>query len=255
MRQFVGPVATDTAPSAIAHLTRKDYVDAGDAARQPIDSDLTAIAALAPANGALLKRISGAWGASSLVAGDIPDLSSTYQAVSGKGAASGYAGLDSGSLVPVANLPPIGRAVARNVKTTSTTTTATTSATGTIELSTIASVLAGRTYLVRFRTNLRHSVANSYGEIDLRYTVNNTEPVVGSTLLTQGLLVLMTAATVSTLEITATYDATAAATFRVGAFAYTNVAGTLTVAASATNPTEITVHDVGPTPTNTGTAY
>lgn len=31
MRQFVGPVATDTAPSASPHLTRKDYVDAGDA--------------------------------------------------------------------------------------------------------------------------------------------------------------------------------------------------------------------------------
>jgi hypothetical protein len=31
MRQFVGPVATDSAPSAVAHLTRKDYVDTGDA--------------------------------------------------------------------------------------------------------------------------------------------------------------------------------------------------------------------------------
>jgi hypothetical protein len=255
VRQFVGPVATDTAPSAPAHLARKDYVDAGDTGHQPLDADLTTIAGLAPSNGALMKRVSGAWAGSTLVAGDIPDLSGTYQALTGKGAVSGYAGLDAGSLVPVANLPTVGRAVARNVKTASTTTTATTGATGTIELSTIASVLAGRTYLVRFRTNLRHSVANSYGEIDLRYTTNNTEPVVGSTLLTQGLLVLMTAATVSTLEVTATYDATAAGTFRVAAFAYTNVAGTLTVAASATNPTEITIHDVGPTLANTGTAY
>ncbi|MGH7748037.1 MAG: hypothetical protein ACREQ5_25250 [Candidatus Dormibacteria bacterium] len=146
---------------------------------QPLDSDLSAIAGLSPANNALMKRVSGAWAASTLRASDIPDLSGTYQLLTGKGAASGYAGLDTSGLVPAAQLPPFGRVVARNVKTASTTTTATAGTSASIELSRIATVVAGHTYLIRFRTNLRHTVANTYGEIDLRYTTNNTDPVVG----------------------------------------------------------------------------
>ena len=41
----------------------------------------------------------------SLVAGDIPDVSATYQAVSGRGVANGYAGLDSTGKVPTSQLP------------------------------------------------------------------------------------------------------------------------------------------------------
>jgi len=39
--------------------------------KQPLDSDLTAIAALAPADGTFIKRITGAWNASTLVKGDV----------------------------------------------------------------------------------------------------------------------------------------------------------------------------------------
>lgn len=44
-----------------ADATRKDYVDAQVATKQPLDSDLTAIAALAPANDDIVQRKSGAW--------------------------------------------------------------------------------------------------------------------------------------------------------------------------------------------------
>jgi hypothetical protein len=41
------------------------------AGKQPLDSDLTAIAALAPADGTFIKRASGAWTAATLVKGDV----------------------------------------------------------------------------------------------------------------------------------------------------------------------------------------
>jgi hypothetical protein len=44
-------------------------------------------------------------GTTKVPAAQIPDLSATYQAVSGKGAASGYASLDAGAKVPAAQLP------------------------------------------------------------------------------------------------------------------------------------------------------
>ena len=40
-----------------------------------------------------------------LVAGDIPDISATYQAITGKGSVNGYASLDSGAKVPIGQLP------------------------------------------------------------------------------------------------------------------------------------------------------
>lgn len=46
---------------------------------QPLDADLTAIAALSPADGTFIRRTGGAWDAAALVAGDIPDLSAIYQ--------------------------------------------------------------------------------------------------------------------------------------------------------------------------------
>lgn len=41
----------------------KTYADAGDAAKQPLDADLTAIAALAPADAAIMVRSGGSWAA------------------------------------------------------------------------------------------------------------------------------------------------------------------------------------------------
>src|SRR5262252_10929264 len=56
-------------------------------------------------NGQWIKGVGGAMVWSAIAAGDLPDLSATYQAVSGKAAANGYASLDAGTRVPFAQLP------------------------------------------------------------------------------------------------------------------------------------------------------
>jgi hypothetical protein len=52
-------------PSLPEHLTTKRYVDQaladGLVTTQPLDADLTAIAALAPADGSVLARVAGSW--------------------------------------------------------------------------------------------------------------------------------------------------------------------------------------------------
>lgn len=49
----------------------KAQVDSSLSGKQPLDSDLTTIAGLTPANGDLMRRIAGAWAASTLEAADI----------------------------------------------------------------------------------------------------------------------------------------------------------------------------------------
>jgi hypothetical protein len=48
-------------PTASFHAATKQYVDSAAAALQPLDSDLTAIAALTPSNDDIVQRKSGAW--------------------------------------------------------------------------------------------------------------------------------------------------------------------------------------------------
>ncbi len=48
-------------PTSALHAATKQYVDVAAASLQPLDSDLTAIAALAPSNDDVLQRKSGAW--------------------------------------------------------------------------------------------------------------------------------------------------------------------------------------------------
>lgn len=160
-----------------------------------------------------------------------------------------------GQRVRASALNLLGNLVGRNSRTAVITSTGTTAATATRVLSTSAPVVAGRSYRVRFRTNLRHSVNAAVGEIDIHFTTNNVEPAVTDTTLTQGLVYLTTAGTSNTIEITATYDATATGTFRVMAAIYSSVAGTITLAASATNPTELDIEDIGDTISATGTVY
>ena len=56
-----GVVSHVGAPTADDHAATKGYVDDADDAKQPLDSDLTAIAGLTPSNDDLLQRKSGAW--------------------------------------------------------------------------------------------------------------------------------------------------------------------------------------------------
>lgn len=105
----------------------------GLAGKQPSDSDLTTIAGLTPSDNDVLQRKSGAWtnrtpaqvktdlalSASDVGLGSVNNTADTAKPVStaqqtalnlkqdtsAKGAVSGYAGLDSSSLVPIAQLP------------------------------------------------------------------------------------------------------------------------------------------------------
>jgi hypothetical protein len=58
-----------------------------------------------PTAGQFLQLISGAWKGHTLVAADIPDLSATYQVISAKDVASGYAGLNSSGLLALSEIP------------------------------------------------------------------------------------------------------------------------------------------------------
>lgn len=70
VRKFGTPVELPGDPASDLHAAPKQYVDTGLAGKsdtghthsyQPLDSDLTAIAALAPADGSYLQRASGVW--------------------------------------------------------------------------------------------------------------------------------------------------------------------------------------------------
>jgi len=58
-------------------------------------------------NGQWIKGVGGVMTWAPIAAGDIPDLSATYQAKSEKAAASGYASLDAAIKVPVAQIPDL----------------------------------------------------------------------------------------------------------------------------------------------------
>lgn len=69
-RQYGTPIVLPADPTAALQAATKQYVDtartAAQAASQPLDADLTTIAALTPTNGDFMRRTSGAWAASSL---------------------------------------------------------------------------------------------------------------------------------------------------------------------------------------------
>lgn len=70
-RKFTTPVELNADPSSDLQAATKQYVDAGDATRQPLDSDLTTIAALNPSDGPVIRRVSGAWAAYTLAKADV----------------------------------------------------------------------------------------------------------------------------------------------------------------------------------------
>ena len=69
-RPALAPVATS---GVYADLTGKPTIPTtpGEVGAQPADADLTTIAALAPADGTVLRRIAGAWGAAALAKADV----------------------------------------------------------------------------------------------------------------------------------------------------------------------------------------
>lgn len=71
-RQFATAILLPGAPANTNEAATKGYVDGADAGKQPLDSDLTTIAALAPADGTFMRRTSGAWTGAAVTAADMP---------------------------------------------------------------------------------------------------------------------------------------------------------------------------------------
>jgi hypothetical protein len=97
---------------AYARTTWVDGTTPVDAAHlNNIEAGLVAVDARpaipAVVNGQWLKGVGGAVVWSAIAAGDLPDLSGTYQAKTEKGAASGYASLDGATKVPTAQIPDL----------------------------------------------------------------------------------------------------------------------------------------------------
>lgn len=146
--------------------------------------------------------------------------------------------------------------VGQNRRTTFITSTANSEATANAVLSTIAPILNTNTYLITFKGKFFHTAANVTVVVSLRFTTDNTEPIVTSPYLCQGLVLLGGAGTSNDLEMSySLISGTSTDTFRVAAFISSTGGATLTLAAAPENPSELNVIDTGSTLAMTGTVY
>lgn len=96
----LGTISTGTVPWSLLSSVPSTFAPSSHASSHQNGGSDEIATATAAAN-----AIPKAGAGGTLSTGWIPDLSATYQAVSGKGAASGYASLDAGTKVPIAQLP------------------------------------------------------------------------------------------------------------------------------------------------------
>lgn len=124
-------------------------------------------------------------------------------------------------------------------------------------LSTIVSVTAGRTYHVWAQGECDTGVTPATSEPQLRYTTNNTEPTVTSTILAQQVIDHRLVGVPSLLHIDGLFICTASGTFRVALCHQRAIdaAGPVAIIASANRPCDLVVEDVGLTVSTTGTVY
>lgn len=157
-----------------------------------------------------------------------------------------------GQKLRASDLNQVGVVVGRNRRTTNFSTT------GAIlrALSTTAAVVAGRSYRVTVRTEMFANTAPATSQNEVRYTTNNTEPLVTSPILCRALVDHRVSGVPDFCHIEGLFHATTTGTFRV-ALCIQRVlgAGDVASAANVDFPTFITVEDVGPTVSTTGTVY
>lgn len=160
-----------------------------------------------------------------------------------------------GQLVTASDLNdlPVG-IVGRNQRTSNITSSS--GATPIRTLSTIASVVSGRTYRVSAMFEVSAATADATSQNELRYTTDNTEPLVSSTVLNRSLIEHGLSGVPDSVFIEAFFICTATGTFRV-ALCISRVAGAgnITLEAGATFPATLTVEDMGLTVSTTGTVY
>lgn len=78
-----------------------------NSSKQPLDADLTAIAAIAGTSGLLKKTAADTWSLDTTTYLSTGTASSTYVPLSTKGQANGVASLDANGLIPTAQMPPL----------------------------------------------------------------------------------------------------------------------------------------------------
>src|SRR5215469_4191426 len=106
-----GLVALDTG-NATAKGQPNGYAGLGADGKVPAAQLPAGSSPLPPVvNGQWLKGVGGAAVWSPITTADIPSLAATYQVVSAKGTANGYASLGTDGKVPVAQLPTVGRSL------------------------------------------------------------------------------------------------------------------------------------------------
>lgn len=124
-------------------------------------------------------------------------------------------------------------------------------------LSTRAPVLNGRTYLVVAHCELSMPTVPGTSMTELRYTTNDTEPLVSSTILTRAPMDHRLASTPDQVIAMGLFHATSSGWLRVCACIQRAVGSNAVEVRNdnANYPMEITVEDRGPTVATSGTVY
>lgn len=159
-----------------------------------------------------------------------------------------------GQKVRASELNQVGSIVGRNQRTTNITSTS--GSTPIRVLSTTAPVVAGRTYRVSAFFEVSVVTADATTQNELRYTTNDTEPTVSSTVLSRSLTEHGVSGVPDSISIEAFFPAASTGTLTV-ALCISRVVGSgnITLEAGGTFPATIVVEDVGATVAATGTVY
>lgn len=239
-RRFATSILLPADPSAALEAATKQYVDDTASALQPLDSDLTTIAALSPSNGLWLRRAGGVWTASSIAVADV----SGAEATANKGAANGYAGLDSSSDVPYANLPdaiPRGR-INSNKNTTQ---VVTSGATESITDSMSFTAVTGRRYRLTFACGWFATSGDQY-YVTFRYRSGNATLLTTSTQFHRRMLGVAANNNRTALAMVADINGLTAGTTAIGVTVVRATgAGTFTRDGSADQESLLLLDDVG----------
>ncbi len=158
-----------------------------------------------------------------------------------------------GQRLRASQLAQVGVLVGRNQRTTNSTLGSTIARV----LSTSAPIVSGRSYRVVASGEIYSDAGIATTQNELRFTTNGDEPLTTSTVMGRTIVRHdSTGAIPDGAHILAYYHSSTTGTLKV-ALCIQRVAGAVNVAwtADATFPTTLTIEDVGPTVTSTGTVY
>ena len=159
-----------------------------------------------------------------------------------------------GSKIRASDLNRLGNLVARNLRTTNLSSSS--GATPVRVLSVRGPVKAGRTYKVTSVAEFDAATVPATSQNELRYTVDDTEPTVTSTIMQRHLLNHTVASVPSASVVEAYYTASSDGFLRVVlCLSRALGSGNVTMDADPGFPCTLTIEDVGDTVSTSGTVY